>query len=99
MHITINSFDFIKAFEDYGRENQFSREALFALFDFLEELEQDTGEDIELDVIGLCCGYTEYDSLEEFQEQYNDGYDSIEDIEDETSVIRLDSGGFIVQNF
>lgn len=99
MHVTINSFDFIKAFEDYGRENQFSREALFALFDYFEELEQDIGEDIELDVIGICCDYTEYESLEEFKEQYNDDYDSIEDIEDETSVIRLDSGGLIVQNF
>lgn len=99
MHMTISNFDFIKAFEDYGRENQFSREALFALFDYLEELEQDIGEDMELDVIGLCCDYTEYYSLEEFKEQCNDGYDSIEDIEDETTVIRLDSGGFIVQNF
>jgi hypothetical protein len=99
MHVTINSFDFIKAFEDYGRETQFSREALFALFDYFEELEQDIGEDIELDVIGICCDYTEYESIEEFQEQCNDSYKSIEDIEDETTVIRLDSGGFIVQNF
>ena len=99
MHMTINNFDFIEAFKDYGRENQFSREALFALFDYFEELEQDIGEDIELDVIGICCDYTEYDSLEEFKEQCNDDYDSIEDIEDETTVIRLDSGGFIVQNF
>ena len=99
MHVTINSFDFINAFEDYGRENQFSRAALFALFDYLEELEQDIGEDMELDVIGICCDYTEYESLEEFQEQCNDSYKSIEDIEDETTVIRLDDGGFIVQNF
>lgn len=99
MHVTINSFDFIKAFEDYGRETQFSRGALFAIFDYLEELEQDIGEDMELDVIGICCDYTEYESLEEFQEQCNDSYKSIEDIEDETTVIRLDDGGFIVQNF
>lgn len=99
MHMTINNFDFIKAFEDYGRENQFSREALFALFDYLEQFEQDTGEDMELDVIGLCCDFTEYASLEAFNEDYGADYDSIEDIEDETTVIRLDSGGFIVQNF
>ena len=99
MHMTINNFDFIEAFKDYGRENQFSREALFALFDYFEELEQDIGEDMELDVIGICCDYTEYDSLEEFKEQCNEEYDSIEDIESETTVIRLDSGGFIVQNF
>lgn len=99
MHVTIGSFDFIRAFEDYGRGDQFSREALFALFGYLEELEEDTGEDMELDVIGLCCDFTEYDSLEEFQEQYGDGYKCVDDIVDETLVIRLDNGGFIVQNF
>lgn len=99
MHVTINSFDFIKAFEDYGRETQFSREALFALFDYFEELEQDIGEDIELDVIGICCDYAEYDSLEAFNEDHGVDYETIEDLEDETTVIRLDSGGLIVQNF
>jgi len=30
-----------------------------ALFDHLENVEEDTGEQIELDVIGLCCDYEE----------------------------------------
>jgi len=98
MYKTIDSFEFIKAFEDCGRENQFSREALFALFDYLEELEQDTGEDIELDVIGLCCDFTEYESLEAFNEDCGTEYATIEDLEDETQVIQFD-GGIIVQNF
>ena len=98
MYKTINSFDFIKAFEDYGRENRFSREALFALFDYFEELEQDIGEDMELDVIGICCDYTEYESLEAFNEDRGAEYATIEDLEDETQVIQFD-GGIIVQNF
>lgn len=98
MYKTINDFDFIKAFEDYGRENQFSREALFALFDYLEQFEQDTGEDMELDVIGICCDFTEYESLEAFNEDHGAEYATIEDLEDETQVIQFD-GGIIVQNF
>lgn len=98
MYKTINDFDFIRAFEDYGRENQFSREALFALFDYFEELEQGIGEDMELDVIGICCDFTEYESLEAFNKDYGTEYATIEDLEDETQVIQFD-GGIIIQNF
>ena len=98
MYKTIDSFEFIKAFEDCGRENQFSREALFALFDYLEQFEQDTEEDMELDVIGLCCDFIEYESLEAFNEDCGTEYATIEDLEDETQVIQFD-GGIIVQNF
>lgn len=36
--------------------------ALEALFEFFEELEDETGELVELDVIAICCDFTEYDS-------------------------------------
>jgi hypothetical protein len=49
--------DFIDAFRTHGRENQFSYSAKKALFEYLEELEEETGEPVELDVIGLCCEY------------------------------------------
>jgi hypothetical protein len=57
--ITLN--EFTAAFRAHGRENQFSRRALQALFEHLEQYEEDTGEQIELDVIGLCCDYQEAD--------------------------------------
>ena len=62
MHNNVNFDMFADAFRRMGRENQFSREALEALFNYLEEYEQDTGEDLELDVVGLCCEFTEYES-------------------------------------
>ena len=62
MHITVNSSMFADAFRRMGREDQFSREALEALFNYLEDYEQDTGEDLELDVVGLCCDFTEYEN-------------------------------------
>ena len=50
---------FKQAFEDFNRKDQFSPVALRALFDYLEDLSDDTGKPVELDVIGLCCEFYE----------------------------------------
>ena len=94
----IDEYDFVKAFEEI-RPNNFSRTGLFALYDYFEQLEEDIGNPIELDVIAICCEYSEYESLEEFQEDYGDDYESIEDIELETTVIPVDDDGFIILQF
>jgi hypothetical protein len=41
------------------RGNQFSYEGLEILFDWFEDLEQMEGQEIELDVIAICCDYSE----------------------------------------
>ena len=41
------------------RPGNFSYEGLTLLFDYLEQYEQDTGEEMELDVIALCCEWAE----------------------------------------
>ena len=48
--------------------------------------------------------FTEYEDLKEFQSEYydyvaGDKFKSIEEIEEETIVIKLDNGGFIIQVF
>ena len=98
MKQTINFTDFQRAFTDCNREGNFSYEALKALFYWLEELEEDTGEEIELDVIALCCEFTEYESLEELQESYT-YIESLEDLHLYTQVIELDNGGLVIQDF
>ena len=89
MHITVDFPMFADAFRRMGRENQFSREALEALFNYLEEYEQDTGEDLELDVVALCCDFTEYESAITAAEDYGftseleaEDYNSPEDFEE-----------------
>lgn len=99
MKTTINEHDFIEAFKDAGRENQFSREGLIALFDYLEELEQETGEETELDVIALCCRFAEYKSFEAFRRANGNKYESIEELESDGQVIRIDDESFIVEQF
>lgn len=62
--------DFKHAFYKMGRNDQFSPEALSALYDEMENISEATGEPYELDVVALCCDYTEYDNIKEYHAQY-----------------------------
>jgi hypothetical protein len=75
---------FYERFRDYGRTDQFSGAGLDSLYDYLTELEDDTGEEMELDVISICCGFAEY-SVEELMDEY--GY-----LMDGEECIRNDKG-------
>ena len=68
MKQTVNLYDFRRAFESV-RPDQFSYEGLEVLFDSLESLSDDTGEEVELDVIALCCGFSE-STVDEIAENY-----------------------------
>jgi hypothetical protein len=59
MKTTVDFYDFKRAFELCGRGDQFSRDGLFALYDYLTELERDIGKEFDLDVVALCCEWTE----------------------------------------
>ena len=100
MKKTINFYDFERAFIHMGRENQFTYKGKQALFDYLEYYEEDTGEQIELDVVALCCEYSEFENLKDFQNDFGNEYKNFEDIENETIVINIESSeSFIIQNF
>ena len=106
-----NVYQFREAFRLAERMDQFSYEGLEVLFDYLEQLSEDTGESIELDVVALCCEYCE-SSIEELIDNYNidlsevdeDDPDSIievvrEYLEDNTSVCGQVEGGFVYAAF
>tara|TARA_R110000787_G_scaffold114478_1_gene224214 strand:- start:253 stop:552 length:300 start_codon:yes stop_codon:yes gene_type:complete len=96
---TISQYDFVDAFKRL-RPNNFSYEGLLALFDWFEELEDQGNEQMELDVISICCEYSEYENLKDFQGNYGDEYESLEDIENYTTLIKIeDEEGFIIQQF
>tara|TARA_R110002020_G_C15902090_1_gene741090 strand:+ start:135 stop:434 length:300 start_codon:yes stop_codon:yes gene_type:complete len=99
MKQSINEYQFRDAFHKMGRGEQFSYDGLTALYDYLEQLEDDIGEEIELDVIALCCEYAEYDSLAEFRKDYGEDYNTMEDIEYKTTVIMIDDESFIIRQF
>jgi hypothetical protein len=102
MKDTINIYQFQNWFQE-NRPNNFSRTGQVALFDYLEQYEEDTGEEIEFDPIALCCEYTEYEDLDEFKANYTcEEYQDIEDwegINDYTTTIPIGQKSFIIQNF
>ena len=102
MKQTITSSHFVDAFRDHGRENQFSYDGLIALFDYLEQYEEETGEELELDVIALCCEWCEYasciEAAKELDETFEDDTEAFEWLLDQTTVICFD-GGVIIANF
>ena len=79
MKQTVNEYDFVRSFDEMNRESNFSRAGRFALFEYLEEV---YGDDYELDVIGICCSFNEYESLEEYNEAYGTEYEEIYEIEE-----------------
>lgn len=99
MKQTVNFSEFTDRFRDMNRDNNFSYEGKRALFDYLEQCEEDTGEEIELDIIGLCCEYTEYANLKEFQSEYSDEYETMDSIENKTTVIRINDDAFLIVQF
>ena len=102
---TINTpGQFFQEFEDYGRGDQFSRDALEALFDYYTELAEGCGEPFKMDVIGICCDWCEYDTLEDAAEYYDidedidrDDDDAIlEWFHDNQHAIALNGGGILI---
>jgi len=65
MKQTVNLYDFMDAFRKMDRD-YYSYEGYQALFDWYEELDPD----FELDVIAICCDWTEY-TPEELENNYN----------------------------
>ena len=102
--ITLSMFrDYFLRSEQY--KNNFSYEGLEALYNYLEEYSEDLGEDIEMDVVAFSCEFAEYNNIEEFQEDYGSEdygreYETIEDIEEQTTVIKLKNKiSFIIRQF
>ena len=66
----------------------------------LTNYEEDTNEEIEFDPIAFCCEYTEYESIEEFWQDYDkEEYPDEESIMDNTFYWAFGDGSFIIQSF
>ena len=99
---TVTETSFIDAFRRMDRLDGWTYDGLRALYSYLDELSDDTGEPIELDVIALCCDYAEHDNALEAAKEY--GYEDEDEgqaldwLQDHTTVIEF-NGGLIVQPF
>jgi len=95
---TIDEWGFKNAFEKMGRENNFSDYGLSKIFEYQEMFSEECGEDIELDVIAICCDYTEYNSLEELRVDY-ENIECREDLEYYTQIICYKDDCIIIASY
>jgi hypothetical protein len=104
MKATINLYEFRDAFKRMDRGDAFTYEGLEILFQGIEEFEEDTNEEWELDVIALCCDFSEM-SEEEIKQSYNVNLEeSSQDMDDwlsnQTWVLgKTDSGNYVFRQF
>ncbi len=92
---SIDLVEFIEAFNDYGMSYQFSKEAREALFNYYCELAESSGQPIELDVIGICCDWSEV-YIEDIPAYYDM---SLEELEEHTVVVPVDEERILAFNF
>lgn len=83
---------FVDAFYRAGRRDQFSYEAKQLLFDYYSEL----GEDVELDVIAICCDWAEI-PIEYIERET--GCEAIEELETNTLCYTLSNGNILYLAF
>ena len=100
MYSIINEYDFTHAFKTSNRGDQFSYHGLQALYEWLEEVYCTDDYGVELDVVALCCEWTQYKSIEEYNEAYETEYESYEELieADVCEVIHVEGDEFIIEN-
>jgi hypothetical protein len=91
MYQTINFGDFCDAFRACDRQDQFTCDAKRILFDYLEEIDPD----YELDVIALCCAYSE-DEEDDVRRNYSIEGDVLDWLQENTSVLGVTQAGSVV---
>jgi hypothetical protein len=109
---TLDKSSFIDAFKQSSRKDQFSYEALEAIFDYLEDYSDSTGEPVELDIVAICCEWAEAhweDIAREYSIDLNDFADDTDDYNrieavmqylwDNTQAIQLGNNVIVYQQF
>jgi len=87
------------------RQDQFSYAGKIALFEYLEEEEMENSDfervGIELDVISLCCEFTEYENLDVLNKQMGKEYKTEDDIQFDTQVVMYtdSENPILIRNF
>ena len=114
MKKTISLYDFREAFKSSSNyKDNFTYDWLDALFDYFEQREEDIDEEIDFDMVAICCDYSEYESIQEAYEAYEvygENFTTLSEdeeerneialewLQDNTQVIIFDTG-IIIQDF
>lgn len=106
---TLGQGDFVQLFKESSRKDQFSVEALEAIFNYLDTYSEETGENIEFDIVWICCDWAEMTwqevamSYDVDLSQCTDDDERIGEVEDflckNTQYCELSDGSFVFVQF
>ena len=68
---TVDSSDLYHMAARMGRGDNFGYNGWRAIGDYLDELSNDMGEDVEVDIIAICCDYSMAESADDAYMQYD----------------------------
>ena len=85
MKDTITEYTFTDTMIKHG----FSYEGTKALFEHLEQYEQDCDHELEFDPIAFRCEYHEFEDLEEARDNYSNDFNTLDELRDRTTVIEI----------
>ena len=104
MKKTINLHNFVSAFTEMGRYDQFSLDALKIIYKYITDYEEKSGQEMHLDVIAICCEF-----VESTPSQVIDSYDlkdendliakAVDFLESKTSVLGQTETNIIYKQF
>ena len=103
MYTRVTKANFRDTFLTSAYSENFSYGGLTALYDYFEELEDDIGQTIEFDLVGIAGEYSEL-TIDELRDNYsiNKNIDVIEYLQERTQVIEIensDSDSVIIQDY
>ena len=89
--------DFHDAFHNMGRANQFSYDARKLLYEFFEELDDSCGTESELDVIAICCDFSE-EHWSDIADNYSIDLSDCDDDDERVEAVQeyVNDNGFLV---
>lgn len=95
-HLTIKNFsnpeELRDYFEKYGRGDNFTLDQFEIMFDHLNECSPD----FEIDVIGLCCDFSGYESIEDAVKDL--GYEDEDELESNCGVLTGRNGCVLIMH-
>lgn len=87
MKKSVNFSAFVDAFRAFDRYDSYGYEALKVIFEYLEDLEDSMDQEIELDVIAICCDYN-VDTWQDIAENYGIDLDKDDSEEDQLQQVK-----------
>ncbi len=103
---TVDFHSFVNAFESSQYRDNFTREGLRVLFDYLEQYSEEIGENVDFDLCAIACDYNE-NTFEEIIRDYSIDIDEEQDktqqvrdyLHDRTMLIGEVTKGFVFAAF